>query len=164
MEYSLSDQLITFFCSVLCGFCLGVFYEILRLVRKLLPSKKYIVVICDLIFMLVLSFVSVLFSICYSRGNTRYFTIIGELAGILAVRFTLGTFSIRFFLPLVQKTLKKCRKIAGNMGKTLKKLLQGAGNILYNKYRNRASVNKDKASTKTKSRGKRYHGVKTAEE
>ena len=163
MEYTVSDQLLTFGCSLLCGVCLGVFYEMLRFFRELFLSRKTLLILCDILFMLVCAFVSVLFSICYSRGSTRYFTVVGELLAFLAVRFSLGTMNIRIFVPVLRKNLKKCRKIAGNMGKTLKKLLQGTGDILYNKYRKKASVAGDKASYKSKGRGKRYHGVETAE-
>lgn len=163
MEYTVSDQLLTFGCSLLCGACLGVFYEGIRFLRVLLPSKKAVLVVSDILFMLVCAFVSVLFSVCYSRGNTRYFTVVGEALAFLAVRFTLGTLNIRIFVPILRKNITKCRKIAGNMGKTLKKLLQGTGNILYNKCSKKACVKDDKASLKSKRRGKRYHGVKTAE-
>lgn len=163
MEYTVSDQLLTFSCAVLCGACLGVFYEVLRFFRELVYHKKSVVIFCDILFMLVCAFASVLFSICYSRGNTRYFTVAGEALGLLAVRFTLGAVNIRFFLPLMRNILKKCRKFAGNMGKTLKKLLQGCSDILYNIHRKKASSTDDNAQNKSKERGKRNHGVKTAE-
>lgn len=163
MEYSLYEQLLTFAFSLVCGACLGVLYEVLRLLRELSPWGRFFVFFCDVLFMLVFSFVSVLFSVCFSRGNTRYFIIFGELLGLLAVRFTIGALNTGVFVPFGRKILKKCGKFAGNMGKTIKKLLQVTRNILYNKYKNKASVNMDKAGKKYKSRGKRYHGVKTAE-
>lgn len=161
MEFTLTDQLLCFVFSLLCGGALGLFYEILRLLRVAFHSRKIFVFFCDVLFMVVFAFVSVLFSICYSRGNTRYFIVAGEVLGILIVRFTLGRLSVRFFEPSLRKIKGKCRKIAVNMGKLVKKLLQVTGNILYNKNRKKDSAEVSRKSIK---RGKRYYGIKIAEE
>ncbi len=161
MEFTLADQLLSFAFSLACGVALGLFYELLRLLRVMLGSGKVLVFCLDILFMLVLSLVSVLFSVCFSRGNTRYFIVIGELLGILTIRFSLGRLSTRFFEPFLRKILRKCRKITVNMGKLAKKLLQVTFGILYNKFRKKDSSEIGRKSTK---RGKRHYGVKTAEE
>lgn len=163
MKYTLSDQLLCFGTSVLCGLFLGVFYEIIRLFRIFIKGKRIFVFICDVLFMVVSAFVTVLFSICYSKGITRYFTLFGEFIGVLFVRITLGRLSVRFFVPLLRKLMIKSRKIAVNMGKLAKKLLQVIANILYNNSRKNGVAVHSRDLSKSKRRGKRYHGVKTAE-
>ncbi len=164
MTFTLSDQLICFCCSVLCGLGVGFFYEFLRLLRAVNSRNRVVVFCCDVVFMLVFALVTVLFSICYSRGNTRYFVVLGELAGILTIRFTLGKLSVRFLEPALRKIRHKSRKFAVNMVKLAKKLLQVITNILYNNIRKKDPVSDYRHTHKLKERGKRYHGVKTAEE
>lgn len=163
MRFTLSDQLLTFACSLLCGVIFGILYELFRLIREAVRGGRAFIFFCDLVFMLICAVVSVLFSICFVRGNTRYFVVAGELAGLLAVRFTLGQISIRFFVPLFRKIYRKLRKIAVNTVKIVKKLLQVTSDILYNNIRNKEPVSDNRHSHKFKGRGKRYHGVKTAE-
>lgn len=145
MTFTLSDQLLCFGCSVLCGMGLGVLYELLRFVRAFSGSGKISVLLCDLLFMIISAFVTVLFSICFSKGATRYSTALGELAGLLAVRFTLGRLCIRFLVPVSLKIKQKISKIAVNMVKLAKKLLQVITNILYNNIRKKDPVSSDRA-------------------
>lgn len=164
MSFTLSDQLLCFGCSVLCGLGIGVFYELLRLLRAVFNRSRVVVFFCDILFMVVFALVTVLFSISYSRGVTRYFVVLGEVAGILSVVFTLGRLNVRFLVPAFQKIRQKSRKIAVNMVKPAKKLLQVITNILYNNIRKKPPASHGRHKHKLKGRGKRYHGVKTAEE
>ncbi|MBQ8000556.1 MAG: spore cortex biosynthesis protein YabQ [Ruminococcus sp.] len=145
MTFTLSDQLLCFGCSVLCGIGLGVLYELFRFIRLFADSGRISVFICDLLFMIISALVTVLFSICYSKGATRYYTVLGELAGLLAVRFTLGRLCIGFLVPLSLKVKQKISKIAVNMVKLAKKLLQVITNILYNNIRKKGPVSSDGA-------------------
>ena len=86
----------------------------------------------DVLFMVVSAFVTVLFSICYSNGITHYSTLVGEFVAVLFVRFTLGRISARVIEPLCLKLKEKVLKIAVNMGKVIKKLLQVSIVLLYN--------------------------------
>lgn len=135
MEYTISDQLYSFLFSIVCGLILGVLYEVLRLVRICFFNGKVALFIFDVLFMVISAFVTVLFSICYTKGFTRYSTLIGEFLAVVFVRFTLGRISVRIFEPLCLKTREKVLKIAVNMGKVIKKLLQETMNILYNNHR-----------------------------
>lgn len=135
MEYTISDQLYSFLFSIVCGLILGVLYEALRLVRICFFYSKVALFIFDVLFMVISAFVTVLFSICYTNGCTRYSNLIGEFLAVILVRFTLGRISARIFEPLCLKTREKVLKIAVNMGKVIKKLLQVTMNILYNNHR-----------------------------
>ena len=132
MDYTISDQLLTFAFSLVCGLILGVFYELLRLIRLCFFRGRVALFVFDVLFMVVSAFLTVLYSICYTKGITRYSTLMGEFAAFLFVRFTFGRISTRIFEPLCLKTREKVLKIAVNMGKVIKKLLQVTVHILYN--------------------------------
>ena len=139
MEYTISDQLRTFVFSLVCGLIIGFLYEFIRLVRLCFFKGRVALFVLDLLFMVVTAFVTVLYSICYTKGITRYSTLVGEFAAFLLVRFTFGRISSAFFIPLCLKISKKVSEIAVNMGKVIKKLLQVTVHILYNKPRKELS-------------------------
>lgn len=152
MEITVSEQMWCLFCSLLSGLVIGVIYDILRVIRNFIFTGKISVFICDFLFVAVFAVISVFFSMAFSRGNTRYFIVMGETAGFLLFKVTLGRitlpcagFIIKSFKLIFNKILIKSKKIS-------KKVLQPAYKILYNICNKRYSFAK---GTNQKLRGKR---------
>lgn len=132
MSFTLSEQLLCIAWSVACGALIGLIYDCFRIIRLLIFKGKVAFFICDFLFMITAAFISVIFSMGFSRGNTRYFIVIGELCGLLLVRFTLGRVSIRVIEFLNGKISAVFKKTSDKIGKISKKVLQVASGILYN--------------------------------
>lgn len=132
MGFSLSEQMMSLLYSLLCGVILGGVYDVFRALRIIIGKRKRIIFVCDLIFMLIFSFVSVFYSMSVTRGNTRYFIVMGELLGFLIMRLTVGRVSIRCFEWIFSGSKKIIKIVIEKFVKSAKKLLQDKYRVLYN--------------------------------
>ena len=129
MTFTLAEQMLCLWWSFVCGLILGVFYAVLKFVRVYVFCSKSSVFVCDLLFMIVSAFVSVGFSIGFSRGNTRYFVIISELTAFLAVHFTLGKVIVGLLGFIYIKVMNFLKKSLCKIRKYPKRVLQDTPNI-----------------------------------
>jgi len=144
MKFTLSDQMLCLGIGFLCGLMLGVLYDLFRFVRLVLFKGRISVFVCDVMFMVCFALVTSFFSMAYSFGKARYFSVFAELAGIFAIRFTLGRFSLPVYTYLYRKIKGVFKKIQIKSKKFGKKLLHRKGVILYNKLKNRITVSSKK--------------------
>ncbi len=145
--------------SIVCGGVVAVVYDLFRLLRVLFFKNKVGFFICDFLFAVISGFLSVMFSIGFSRGSTRYFIIIGELLGFLFYRLTIGRFTVRIFEFIFAKLSAYFIKTVEKIGKTGKKVLQVTCSVLYNIVR-KSMLPWSKALFK---RGKFKYGKRTKE-
>lgn len=137
MEFTLSDQMRCLVSAFLCGLLLGFVYDVFRFLRFVFSGGKTATFIFDILFMLCFSFTSLFFSMAYSFGKARYFTLFAQVLGILCVRFTYGLLSMRLLAPACAKTRLFFEKIQIKSKKLAKKLLQPKYKMLYNKVKKR---------------------------
>ena len=153
MLFTLNEQFLCFVWSVACGAVIGVVYDFFRILRLLVFKSKLSSFICDFLFMIIAAFISVTFSMGFTRGNTRYFIVFGEICGVLFVRLTIGRVSIYLIDYISRKILLVFKKISDKIGKFCKKVLQVIRTILYNiidGYRNRKFNRRGKVQNETK--------------
>ncbi len=132
MDFTLREQMYCLLWSLVLGVLLGIVYDLFRLLRITLCRSKGSVFLLDLMFMLVCAFSCVFFSMGFSRGSTRYFTLIGMAAGFFLYFFTAGRI-IRFILEFLFKKIRSLLCLIYNyFSKTSKRVLKVAGRILYN--------------------------------
>lgn len=85
MAYSILD---CFMIAAVCGFIYGVFYELLRLVRRIVRFNA-VTFICDVIFFVAAGIIIVNLSM-YLGNYIRLYTLLGFGAGVFAYIQTLG--------------------------------------------------------------------------
>ena len=68
-----------FFCSILIGMALGLLYDVFRIVRIALPSPKLLVAAQDILYFLLASGITCLFTLNINEGEVRSFVLVGEL-------------------------------------------------------------------------------------
>ncbi len=152
MTFSVSEQMLTLLYAVILGVLLGFLYDNIKAVRIVLNPSNVPLLIIDLIFMIICAFCTGLFSMAFSLGDTRYFTVFGEIVGFSLIHFTLGRVCIRLFEKVYGFVYKKVKKILGFIGKFAKKLLKVTLKLMYNKSRlldtfNRRSVPSSESAT-----------------
>lgn len=130
MEFFLSQQLSIFLYAVVCGVIIGVINEPFRFMRYSGFNGNIDVFIQDIIFMSVSAVITFFFSLCYNRGEVRFFIIFGEIMGFLLFRYTIGLLTgklfwlINFILKFLITTIKKvCGKILTTLTKISKGIL-----------------------------------------
>ena len=138
LDVKLSEQTYTFLCSLLCGISLGFLYVVFKCLRKTFSNRKTPTVILDIFYMIIFTFITVLFSIGFTDGFVRYYVVAGEIIGVFAFRFTIGIAFYKLF-ELAFKAFSKIKRIfQKNISVILKKLLKARHKMLYNKVNKKA--------------------------
>lgn len=101
MEQTVSNQLFIFLFAVIFGLILGAINDIFRFIRYLGFKSKISVFFQDIIYMAVCGLLTFLFLLAFNHGEIRYFPLIGELAGIVIYRYTIGFFTYKLFKFIV---------------------------------------------------------------
>lgn len=158
-----SEQLSIFLSSLGVGFILGVLYDILRGIRLSVSKNKVLVVVFDLIYFLLLAFITFIFILAANKGEIRFYIILGEIIGLVFYYVSFGIAAIkitdkiigllrqfysfsfrvlsapfrlmkRLFLSLKEKIKKKFRKTSKNSEKIRKKHLPKLRLYVYNLF------------------------------
>ena len=125
LDVKLYDQTYTFLFSLLSGAVLGIIYTIFKCLRKAFDNRKLPTVISDVIYMLIFTAMTCLFSIGFTDGFVRFFVVIGEVIGFLAIKFTVGHIFYKLFeyvFKIFSKITLFCKNLSQKIWK-YKKLL-----------------------------------------
>ncbi|MDD3192389.1 MAG: spore cortex biosynthesis protein YabQ [Oscillospiraceae bacterium] len=170
---AVNTQTIIFLQALLLGAALGVVYDLFRIFRIAIPLPASAVVAEDVIYFVFCGFVSFFFAMTVNFGQVRFFILLGETLGFLLYYLTVGALvmkcakkiiaAIRWILLAVWKWLlrpvvqiffwigKKSGRIFGKIGKNMKKVVQKHRKhlqtnriLLYNYFKNRRSVSKNR--------------------
>lgn len=179
MVSALSFQLLGFAVSVAAGFLLGALYDVLRIWRDFLHSRRRAVFFQDFFYMVLCAFFTFLLALALSDGAVRFYLLAGEAVGWFVYYFTVGQVTSRLFRllsgllyryvfdplgRLLKRGARWMRKKAKNFTKSLKKRvadwkkrLKHRGKIVYNHHnriprigRKRKVVRKNEGARKAK--------------
>ncbi len=154
MGFTNAEQVYELFLSGGMGFLLGVYYDVFRIVRRLLRPSKITVFFQDCFFFSTAAVLVFLFSLSMTDGIVRWYVLFGVFCGFMSYRYTVGRGLMRCILTVcrissrvyralqrlvfhpvlcflgflyhcIEKPCKKTRKI-------FKKLLKPIDKILYN--------------------------------
>lgn len=139
IDVKLTDQTLTFLCSLLSGVILGGVYILFKCIRNTFKNRKISTAVCDILYMLVFTVITCLFSIGFTDGFVRYYVVAGEIAGFFAFRFTLGFVIYKLYELLFKLFSKNKRIFQKNISVFLKKLLKAGHKMLYNKINKRTN-------------------------
>lgn len=88
--FTASDQTLLFLYSVALGGALGVFFDLFRAARIIVPHNSFFVGLEDAVFLFVWGLALMLFSYEFARGQVRFYFFLGNLSGFTLYHFTLG--------------------------------------------------------------------------
>lgn len=91
MGISIAHQTQAFFCAILIGMGLGLLYDVFRILRVAFPAPKFVVAAQDVLYFILASGLTCLFTLGINEGEMRSFVLIGELLGWIFYFFTIGT-------------------------------------------------------------------------
>ncbi|HHX56636.1 MAG TPA: hypothetical protein GX710_01305 [Clostridiales bacterium] len=134
--FTATEQTQLFLLSCLLGIPIGIFFDIFRVIRVVIPHNKIMVAIEDVLFMFIYASFVMCFSIVASRGEFRVFYVVGNLLGFTVYFFTVGNTVVgiirkialfihkilnRVFSPLAKLISLICEKIKPKFVGKLKK-------------------------------------------
>lgn len=127
MQFFITEQVSVFFMAILCGLIIGVINELFRFLRYMGVNSTIAIFIQDILFMGIVAFLSFFFSLCYNKGEIRFFILVGELFGFLIFRYTIGLLTGKLFLFLrfcIRKIVKLCRNIKNAISTISKRIIE----------------------------------------
>lgn len=95
-EINRTDQLFTVLCSFLCGVVFSLVYDVFKAGRLAFRKGTFAVVIDDIIFSLLCTFVTFCLLMLRTKGQVRFFVLASQAAGFAAARWTLSPFTVKF--------------------------------------------------------------------
>lgn len=104
--FSTKEELFIFGCACLLGVFFGAVYQLLRVVRAVLPHNRVMVFLEDFFYMLFVSLCFFVFSMELVRGELRLFVLLGNIAGFFAFHYTAGNilvFCVRKVVFFIKK-------------------------------------------------------------
>ncbi len=127
MFMSVSPPTVIFFLSILLGFFLGVFWDINRVLKKLITTKKKRFVFgLDVIFSVVACILTIIFFYCFTYAGFRFFVLIGAFLGFVIYYCTVQKpvfYVLHIIIGFIVKTIFKILNITKAIGDKLKIIL-----------------------------------------
>lgn len=97
-----NQQLLIFLASIGLGFALGILYDVLRTIRLTIWRSKASIIIFDILYFIIVGFVSFLFILAMNKGEVRLYIPLGEVIGWLFYYLSFGLVAIRITDVLVK--------------------------------------------------------------
>lgn len=107
---SLAVQTRSFLLSLGLGFVLGIIYDIFRIIRLCISSKKFIVILFDVLYCTLACLLFFMFLLTVNEGQFRLYLLMGAGVGFAVYYFSLGAiiFSFSEFLTnFIKKRIKR---------------------------------------------------------
>ena len=105
-EISNLSQLSGLFYSVIMGVIFGILYDVLRALRIITNIKNITVFFQDILYCFIIANITFIYFLSVTKGEVRFYILIGTLVGFLAYFFTISKFVILLFKILFSRTLK----------------------------------------------------------
>ncbi len=94
MNYSepLYQQIFVFLKAIASGIIIGLFYDVLETIQKVISDKKSVVITKDLIFCFISSVFSFFFMVLYNNGRARLNLLLAQLLGAFVFHLCFGKY------------------------------------------------------------------------
>ncbi|MBO4876780.1 MAG: spore cortex biosynthesis protein YabQ [Ruminococcus sp.] len=171
--FSVSEELRLFALSCVIGAGLGVWYDVFRLLRLLLPHSSLLVAAEDIIFIAGCTGVFCIFTSLCVRGELHWWYLLGSILGAVLYLLTLGSLVMRALRRLILPVKKafvligqatggifvRCSKVSVIYFKKLAVLLMKCLFLLYNNKESKIRKNVDNVVRKEEEQGTQKRSV-----
>ena len=106
MQFVVYQQIQIFFYSMLCGVIIGIVNEPFRFLRYAGFNSKTEIFIQDILFMLINALITFFFTLCFNKGEFRFFILLGEISGFILFRYSIGMLTgyiLKFVFSFIRK-------------------------------------------------------------
>ena len=125
--------------ALLMGIFITFLYDILRIIRRVIPHKNIMVSLEDMLFWIYCAAEVFLLMHHESNGSLRWFAIFGALTGMLVYKKLVSSFFVKYVSLVLQKLVKMLVKIGSVLltpflavGRTTAATANKAGNRIRN--------------------------------
>ncbi len=114
MILSMSEQAWLFLLTVLTGMCVGLLYDLFRILRKVVRHHPFVVNIEDLVFWILATGIGAYFFLNENNGEVRIFAVLGIILGAVLYFAVLSRYIVTFgvwIVNLIKSFLKMLYKL-----------------------------------------------------
>jgi len=106
MILSMPAQAWLFLSTVLVGVAIGLFYDVFRIFRKIIPHSTIVVQLEDLFFWLIVTIAVFYFMLHRNFGEIRPFTILGVIVGAALYFATISQWIVKVVVAVIKYVIK----------------------------------------------------------
>lgn len=151
MSHQIVEESNFFLYSVCMGFIISFIYDMIRLVRNLIPHNSFFISIEDILFWIFTSLVQFLLLYKVNNGMIRWYSIAGALLGMMLYIKSVGQYMVSYVSHFIKKILHVVRRILVFVISPLKLLLEKTKPVFMRIVQN---FKKSKKKVKNKLTGK----------
>lgn len=111
MSHQIVEESNFFLYSICVGFLISFIYDIIRLIRSLVPHNSFFISLEDVLFWLFTSCVQFLLLYKLNNGMVRWYSIAGALFGMVLYIKSLGQYMVSFLSGIIKKILHIVKRI-----------------------------------------------------
>lgn len=121
MILSVGHQGFVFLVSIILGIFIGLFYDFFRFIRKIIYHNNFATYIEDLIFWILVIFVSYVTVLHISNGEIRFYFFIGVLIGYILYFLIISDFILSLFMNVYKALCNLLKVFVRPLGLAVKK-------------------------------------------
>ncbi len=126
MSPDITVEIYFLFHSFLMGVLITVLYDILRILRRIIPHNILAVSLEDFLYWIICSLVTFSMLVRENNGTLRWFAVAGAMAGMFLYKKTLGYLFVKYVSLLLHKLLDIVGKILHVVFRPLNLVCRGA--------------------------------------
>ncbi|MBE6853383.1 MAG: hypothetical protein E7505_07885 [Ruminococcus sp.] len=109
--FTVGEQMQLFLISCLFGIPIGIFYDIFRVIRIILPHSSLLTAAEDVLFFVLYSVFIMSFTFSAARSEFRMYYIFGNIIGFAVYYFTIGRLVTGLFMRITLMIKRGIQKI-----------------------------------------------------
>ncbi len=105
-----NNQAYTFLLFILNGICIGIFFDLFRILRKTFKTSDWITYIEDVVFWILSGVITLYFIFAFNHGEIRLYLFLGILLGIVFYILSISKYFIKvnvFIIDTIKTVLGK---------------------------------------------------------
>ncbi len=115
------DQIYVFLGAVYCGIIVGVWYDLVRLIRIFFEAKKKLCILLDLLFWIGTAALYFFIMLDIDNAQLRFYPFLGSVLGFVVYILGPSKIILKGFVPLVRKGGSKTRSVVKTRAQLYKK-------------------------------------------
>lgn len=119
-----NSQAYTFLLFMLNGICIGIFFDIFRILRKTFKTRDWITYLEDILFWLLSGCITLYFIFVFNQGEIRLYIFLGILLGVIVYILSISKYFIKLNVIVIEALKNIFGKIFAIILYPIKKILK----------------------------------------
>lgn len=119
-----NSQAYTFLLFIINGICIGIFFDIFRILRKTFKTRDWITYLEDIIFWILSGCITLYFIFVFNQGEIRLYIFLGILLGVILYILSISKYFIKLNVIIIETIKSVLGKIITILFYPIKKIVK----------------------------------------